>query len=196
MNPGAQRGAKRAGATTARHSAVLVIDMISTWEVADGAALRAQARRIVAPLRRLLARARAAGVPVIYANDNFGQWRADFAAILALARAHDPDAAAIADAIAPSADDYIVLKPKHSAFFCTPLPQLLEALHVRRLVLSGASGDQCVLATAADALLRNFEVTVPRDTVACPDAARTRAVRRHFDVAMDIPTPPAARVRW
>lgn len=196
MKRGQHPAARPGTSPAARRTALLVIDMISTWAIADGAALRTQARRMLSPLRRLLARARAHGVPVIYANDNFGAWRADFAAVLALVRAHDPIAAAIANAIAPTADDYIVLKPKHSAFFCTPLPQLLDALGVRRLVLTGASGDQCVQATAADALLREFEVTVPRDTIACPTAARTRAVLRHFGVAMDIPTPAAARVRW
>jgi nicotinamidase-related amidase len=63
-------------------------------------------------------------------------------------------------------------------------------------VLPGASGDQCVLATAGDALLRDYKVTIPRDTIACPSPARTRAILRHFGAVMDVPTPSAAAVRW
>jgi nicotinamidase-related amidase len=176
-------------------SALAIIDMINTWEIADGDALLRQSARIVAALARLKARAQAAQVPVIYVNDNFGQWRSDFKQVIAAARETNLRAAQIVDALVPGDDDYFVLKPKHSAFFGTPLELLLEKLRVERLILCGVAGDQCVLASASDALLRGYEAVVPNDTIACRSAARTRAVLMHFRDAMDIATPPSRSVR-
>jgi nicotinamidase-related amidase len=105
-------------------------------------------------------------------------------------------AAEIVAALAPGGDDYFVLKPRHSGFYATPLHLLLGALGVRRLVLSGVAGDQCVLATAGDALVRGYKVIVPRDAIVCATAQRTKAVLAHFRTAMDIATPPVRALRW
>ena len=115
---------------------------------------------------------------------------------MARARSVSPANAKIVDRLSPQARDYAVLKPAHSAFFQAPLDHLLKQLGVKRLILTGVSGDQCVLATAADALLRDYTVVVPRDAVACPTPARTRAILRHFEIAMDIATPHARHVRF
>ena len=187
--------AQRTSRQHVRRSALAIIDMINTWQIADGAALLRQSARIVAPLARLKARAQAAHVPVIYVNDNFGLWRSDFKQVIASARGTSLRAAQIVNALAPGADDYFVLKPKHSAFFGTPLDLLLKELHVARLIVCGVAGDQCVLASASEALLRGYEVLIPSDAIACRSAARTRAVLVHFREAMDIPTPPSRSVR-
>jgi nicotinamidase-related amidase len=170
--------------------------MINTWEMQDGASLLRQAIRILPNLVRLLASARRNGVPVVYTNDNFGRWRSNMPATIEQARQANRASARIVDALAPQASDYVVLKPEHSAFFATPLELLLKALKVHRLVIAGVSGDQCVLATAGDALLRAFSVVVPRDAIASATAARTRAILKHFRDAMDIPTPASRGVRW
>jgi nicotinamidase-related amidase len=76
--------------------------------------------------------------------------------------------------LAPATDDYVVLKPKHSGFYATPLETLLVYLRARRVVLAGFTTDQCVLFTASDAFLRDYELFVPEDctdTVASEDAA-------------------------
>jgi nicotinamidase-related amidase len=177
-------------------SALLLIDLINTWGIADGARLMRRTHAGLAPIARLRAHAGRAGVPVVYVNDNFGQWRSDFKQVVAAARAAHGVAADIVAALAPGSDDYFVLKPRHSGFYATPLHLLLGTLGVRRLVLSGVAGDQCVLATAGDALVRGYEVVVPRDAIVCATTARTRAVLAHFRTAMDIATPPVRTLRW
>lgn len=184
------------GVATGHDTALVLIDLINTWEMKDGPALLRHTLSALPAISTLLDSARRHGAPVIFANDNFGRWRSNLPALVELARAADPRSARIVDALAPTATDYIVLKPAHSAFFATPLERLLEALKIRRLVLAGIAGDQCVLATASDALLRRFEVIVPRDAIACASAARRNAVLRHFATAMDIPTPASRGVRW
>lgn len=186
---------KEAGAHRAQNRALLLVDLISTWSIADGEALLRQTRSIVPALTRLRDAAAAAGAPVIFANDSFGQWRSDFRQVIAAARAKGADAARIVDALHPGEKDYFVLKPRHSAFFATPLDLLLRELAVDTLVLCGVAGDQCVLASASEALLHRFRVIVPRDGIACATAQRKAAVLKHFDQAMDIPT-PARSLRW
>lgn len=183
----------------ARHPttmALIVIDMMNIWTMANGPKVRRAARAMLPALARMVQRARDAKAPVIYANDNFGRWRSNMPALVEQSRRSHPDSQAIVEAIAPVATDYVVLKPEHSAFYATPLEPLLKALHTRHVVLAGVSGDQCVLATAGDALLRDLDVTIPRDTIACATPLRTRAILRHFQQVMDLPTPLAQRIRW
>ena len=69
----------------------------------------------------------------------------------------------------PADDDYFVLKPKHSGFFATPLEVLLGFLGVRRLIVTGIAGNNCVVYTAADAYMRDFTMSTPSDCIASVD---------------------------
>ena len=107
--------------------------------------------------------------------------RVSFAAVLASACAAVPWRA-----LAPDHDrDYFVLKPKHSAFFATPLETLLTYLGAKTLILTGLTGDMCVLLTAGDAFLRDFHLVVPSDCLASIDPMENRRalayMKRVFD---------------
>lgn len=145
--------------------ALVVIDMINTYDHEDAELLVPSAGRIVPVLAELIGRARDADVPVIYVNDNFGLWRSEHGQLVrsALARPHGGD---LIEPIRPDDDSLFVMKARHSIFFETPLSYLLWQLGVGRLVLSGQVTEQCVLYSALDAHLRHLEVTVPRDAVA------------------------------
>jgi nicotinamidase-related amidase len=180
----------------AAHGAALVIlDMISSWDFPDADKLLPQAATVAPRIAALKRRCKKAGIPTIYANDNHGRWRSDFRRVFENALAQGGLAARVAQCLAPDDDDYFVLKPKHSAFYSTPLHLLLQHLKVRRLFISGVAGDQCVLATAADAHMRDYEVVVPRDCVASQTAARNRRAITHIDEALTIVTTLSARLR-
>jgi nicotinamidase-related amidase len=174
--------------------ALLIIDMLSDWEFPDAEALLAHAARIAPRIAALRGRCREAGVPVVYANDNRGRWRSDFRDVVASARKKGGAAAAIADALAPEADDYFVLKPKHSGFHATPLDLLLRHLKADTLLLSGVSSDQCVLYTAADARMHDYEVIVPRDCVATQGEERNARALLHFGEVLGVDTPVGAEI--
>ena len=154
--------------------ALLLIDVINDLEFEGGDRLLPQALVMARHLADLAARARRVGVPVIYANDNFGRWRSDFGALLARVLGEDVRGRPIAERLRPGPDDYVVLKPKHSAFFSTTLDLLLRYLKTRTLVLGGLTGDRCVLFTASDAYLRDFELVVPSDGVVSIDRVANR----------------------
>lgn len=145
--------------------AVLVIDMINGLEFPGCESLREQAEPLARRIAALTGRARAAEVPVIYVNDNFGRWRSDFNAIVDHVL-RNTRGKAIAEILRPQDNDYFVLKPKHSGFFATSLEVLLHYLDVRWLVLTGMAGNICVLFTANDAYMRDYGLIVPEDCIA------------------------------
>ncbi|MFJ5532941.1 cysteine hydrolase family protein [Streptomyces sp. NPDC093261] len=144
--------------------ALIVIDMINTYDHEDAELLVPSAGRAVPVVADLIGRAREAGVPVIYANDNFGLWRSHHGELLetALSRPH----ADLIEPIKPDEDSLFVVKARHSIFYETPMSYLLWQLEVGKVVLCGQVTEQCVLYSALDAHIRHLEVTVPRDAVA------------------------------
>jgi nicotinamidase-related amidase len=76
--------------------------------------------------------------------------------------------------------DYFVLKPKHSGFFSTTLDTLLEYLGAKTLILTGLTGDICVLFTANDAYMRDFNLIVPSDCVASLELNENRHALEHM----------------
>ncbi|MFF1561462.1 isochorismatase family cysteine hydrolase [Streptomyces sp. NPDC058279] len=145
-------------------SALVVIDMINRYEHADADLLLPSAREVVPRIQFLLERARRGDTPVIYVNDNFGQWRSHHGEILRTAL--DGPHADLVKPLLPDEDSLFVLKARHSIFFETPLAYLLGELDVDHLVLCGQATEQCVLYSALDAHIRHIDVTVVRDAVA------------------------------
>ena len=174
--------------------ALLIIDMINDLEFEDGQKLLPGALRAAKAIAALKRRARAAGVPVIYTNDNFGRWRSDFREAVDHCLHDGVRGQPLAEMLRPEKDDYFVLKPKHSGFYATTLDTLLEYLGAERLVLAGVNGDTCVLATAMDAYLRDFELYVPRDCTSSISVAGNRSALAYMKRMLDADTRPAAKL--
>jgi nicotinamidase-related amidase len=121
-------------------------------------------------------RAKAAGIPAIYSNDNFGRWRSDFPKLVQHCLQEHIRGRPVVTKLTPEEDDYFVLKPKHSAFYQTNLEILLDYLGARTVILTGMAGDICVLFSANDAYMRDLRVIVPGDCIASEDAERNRQV--------------------
>ena len=145
---------------------LLLIDVINDMEFDTGRELLENALPVAKRLAAFKKRAKEAGVPIIYVNDNFGKWQSDFNKLLAHCLKEDVGGKPLAEILKPEEDDYFVLKPKHSGFFSTTLDTLLEYLQARTLILTGLTGDICVLFTANDAYMRDFNLIIPSDCVA------------------------------
>jgi nicotinamidase-related amidase len=146
--------------------ALLLIDVINDLEFDTGRELLRHALPMARRLAALKSRAREAGIPIIYVNDNFGRWQSDFNKLLSHCLEEDVCGKPLAEILKPEEDDYFVLKPKHSGFFSTTLDTLLEYLQAKTLILTGLTGDICVLFTANDAYMRDFNLIIPSDCVA------------------------------
>ena len=177
-----------------RSTALLLIDMINTLDFDGGRALLKQALPAAQRIARLKQRAAEAGMPVIYANDNYGQWRSDFRQVVALCGRQDARGEPLVRILAPGPDDYFVLKPRHSAFHQTALSLLLQDLGVRRLILTGVAADNCVLATATDARVHDFDLLVPADCVASETRERTRRALAQLGDTLEADTRISSRI--
>lgn len=177
----------RASRSTPR-SALLIIDMINPLDFPGARALLRQAIPVATRIGRLKQRMKARGLPAIYVNDNFSHWLRDFRELVAICSQPDASGAPLATALAPEHDDYLVLKPKHSGFFATPLEILLAQLDIRHVVVAGIAGDGCVLATATDAHMRDLKVSVPSDCCASISKPRNDRALRLLRESMKIDT--------
>jgi nicotinamidase-related amidase len=161
--------------------ALLVIDVINDLEFEGGDRLLAQALPMADRIAALRTSARAHGIPTVYVNDNFGRWQSNFSKLIAHCLRDGVRGEPVVQRLLPDEDvDYFVLKPKHSGFYSTALDVLLDYLQVDTLILSGLTTDYCVLFTAADAYMRDFELVVPSDCVASIDPENGRQALAHM----------------
>jgi len=119
-------------------------------------------------------RCKESGIPVIYVNDNRDRWRSDFSVVLSHCLRPDSPGCPMVRQVIPEASDYIILKPKHSAFYATPLDTLFSYLKVKTVILAGLITNACILSTASELYVRDLDVYVPAD---CPAAPEKRAHR-------------------
>jgi nicotinamidase-related amidase len=166
------------------NDALLVVDVINTFEHEDGDRLLASFRERLPGFRRALDDARERGVPVIYANDTGGRWDADAPRLV-----REALAGAGGDAIAevtPRDGDRFVLKPRYSAFDHTPLVLLLRELDVERLLLAGAATERCLIQTAIDARELGFKATILTDACATIDEELERLAFRYAEEVVGV----------
>jgi nicotinamidase-related amidase len=144
--------------------ALLIIDMINTFDFDGGEELLSNTKSIVDPIRKLKNKAKKEDIPVIYVNDNYGLWQDNMNDIIEVCK--KGKGRSIIEKIHPDEDDYFIVKPKHSCFFGTQLEILLHQLDVDHLILTGIAGDICVLFTANDAYMREYGLSIPLDCMA------------------------------
>jgi nicotinamidase-related amidase len=147
------------------HTALILIDVINDMAFEGAASLVQQAEPMANRLARLKRRAVAAGVPVVYVNDNFGRWRSDFRQTVQHCTSASSPGRRVSIRLRPTTRDYFVLKPRHSGFFDTTLDTLLKNLGTRAVVLCGIAGNICVLFTANDAYMRGLRIFAPADCI-------------------------------
>lgn len=173
-------------------TALLIIDVLNDLEFEGGEELLESAMPMARALAKLKRRAKKAGIPVVYVNDNFGKWRSDFRQQLDHCLNDDVRGRPVVEMLVPDEDDYFVLKPKHSGFYNTTLPLLLEYLGTKKVVVTGIATDNCVLFTAGDAYIRDLEVIVPEDCVAAIDPDRHDAALDQMRVTLKADTTPSS----
>lgn len=176
--------------------ALLLVDVINELEFDGADTLFPRARTMARRVAALKARAVRAGVPCIYVNDNFGQWRSDFRTLVDRCLHGGVRGEPIARLLAPGEEDFFVLKPLHSGFYTTTLDLLLRELGSKKLVICGIATEGCVLFTASDAYIRGFEIFVPRDGCVSERTPRHRAALDIMKKMLKCDTRACADVRF
>lgn len=171
--------------------ALMIIDMLNDLEFPEGAEFLEPTMAAARNIAKLKQQAKALGIPVVYVNDNFGRWQSNINDIIDHCLNDGVRGESVVRLLKPESDDYIVLKPKHSAFYATTLDALLAYLHTEKLILTGISTDLCVLFAANDAYMRDFVLCVPADCVAAGTTADTEAALAYMKRILQADTSPS-----
>ena len=162
--------------------ALIIVDMLVDF--VDGKLANPRAQRIVEPLGRLLAHARENGWVVVFSNDAHRPGDPELEVWGEHAMEGDPGARVI-DALAPREGEREIVAPKrvYGAFDGTGLDERLEALGVDEVVITGQHTHICVRHSSYGALIRGYEIVVPRDAVCafegrCSGGRASRPARR------------------
>jgi len=189
-------GTARAITVPVSGTALLLIDVVNDLAFKGSDALIAQAERMAARLATLKRRITAAGIPTIYINDNFGQWRSDFRKTVAHCTSKGSPGRAVSNRLKPSERDYFVLKPKHSGFYDTTLETLLDSLKITRVIVAGMAGNICVLFTANDAYMRGLRIYAPSDCIVSNTAEDNEHALRQIELVLKGRTQPSHLIRF
>ena len=173
-------------------TALLIVDVINRFDFDGAEALLEPAIAMADRLAALRERAKAAGAPVIYVNDNFDEWSRDFRTLVSDIIDKDLPGRPVAERLRPDDDDLFVLKPRHSGFHSTPLDILLERLGVERVVICGLQTHICVLFTAQGAHMRKYTIAVPRDCSASEASEDHDAALRLLERGLDVDVRPSS----
>ncbi|CDQ20430.1 Nicotinamidase-related amidase [Halobacillus karajensis] len=147
-----------------KDTALIIIDMINKMDFDGGDKLLENSLPVAERLHKFKKEFKKQGFPVIYVNDNFGLWQDNVSDLLKECK--QGRGKPIVERMIPDEDDYFIIKPKHSGFFGTQLSILLDQLGIKNLILTGVAGDICVIFTANDAYMREFNLWVPVDGTA------------------------------
>jgi nicotinamidase-related amidase len=146
-------------------TALVVVDMLNPYDHPEAAELAEHVAEALPGIEMLLDRAKEEEVPIVYVNDNYGDWNSSAEELAEKAKqgAH-PE---LVEPVLPGSDRHsFVIKARHSIFYETPLEYLLDQMGVDRLVLAGQVTEQCILYSALDAHVRHFQVAIATDAVA------------------------------
>lgn len=163
---------------------MLLIDVVNDLAFPGSEPLVAQAETMSRRLAAFKKRAAKAGVPSVYVNDNFGQWRSDFRRTVAHCASQASPGRAVTKRLQPTRRDYFVLKPKHSGFYDTTLETLLDDLKIERVIVTGIAGNICVLFTANDAYMRGLRIYAPADCIVSNTPEENAFALRQMEVVL------------
>lgn len=175
--------------------ALIILDMISEFGFPGWQRVLREARHIAPAIARLRQRADRAGIPVIHVNDTGEDWESDQTAFLDRCGAPNARGSEVARMLRPREGHYFIFKPKHSAFYATPLAPLLEKNSIGEVILTGMTSHQCVLFTAMDAHVREFLITVPSDCIGAPTRQQTSKALFMLREAVRARTPRSSALR-
>ncbi|MFI6477670.1 cysteine hydrolase family protein [Nonomuraea sp. NPDC050663] len=173
-------------------TALVVMDMLNSYDHDDADLLAKSVEEVVGPMAALIRQAEERDdVELVYVNDNHGDFTAGPAELTRRAlEGRRPD---LVEPIVPPEGCPFLPKVRHSAFFGTSLEYLLHRKRVDTVVLAGQVTEQCVLYSALDAYVREFDVRVAADCVAHIHADLAEAAMRMMTCNMRAEALPGAR---
>jgi nicotinamidase-related amidase len=147
-------------------AALLLVDVINDLDFPGNEEVVKLSKTLAKNILALKKRCAHAGIPAIYVADNRGRWQSDSTNVVKVAIRPGKPGRELTRILKPGPRDYIVLKPRHSAFYATPLQTILDYLGAKTLIIAGLATESCVMLAAGEAFVLDFRLIVPCDCVA------------------------------
>ena len=164
---------------------VLVVDMLRGFlEEGYPLFIGEECRRIIPNISELLQIEIHSGSTVTYICDNHAPDDLEFKMFPPHCIEGTPETEVI-----PELSGYkgeIIPKRRYSGFFDTPLEKRLKEQNPDKLIICGVLTNICILHTAADARNRDYQVEVPINCVASPDADAHRFALDHMEKVLGV----------
>jgi nicotinamidase-related amidase len=150
-------------------SAMVVIDPLKRFTEEDAPFVVAAAESAITNINRIAAAFRGSGSPVVWTSrlvrEQVGLGRRTEARYAGRSNAFAGRWAELDDRLDIDPSDVILEKPRHSAFFSTDLDTMLRSWRVTDVVITGFTTNVCCLATAFDAVARDYRAVFVRDAL-------------------------------
>lgn len=152
--------------------AVILVDMINAVVKGSGPPFKTPPARepVVRNFQKLVGHCRTVGTPLIYItthrradNADAPRTMADAAGGGGVPMLAGTPATEVIDELRPRPSDYVVVKPRFSAFYGTNLDTILGALGTETILVGGISTQRSVEGTARDAKNRDLQCIVVSD---------------------------------
>ena len=153
-------------------TAVILIDMINAVAKGNGPPYNVPPNRqaVIDNFVRLVAHCREVGTPLIYIttyrradNSDAPKTVADVGGGGGAVMLAGTPAVEVIDELAPQPGDYVVVKPRFSAYYGTNMDGILKSLGTETILVGGISTQRSVEGTARDAKNRDTQCVVVSD---------------------------------
>ena len=150
--------------TDPARTALVVVDMQNDFVKQGGSLVVPDAEATVPAIMGLLEFARARQSRIVYSQDTHRSGDPEWKTWPEHCREGSWGWGIVAE-LAPRADDTILRKVRHDAFYGTPLDHLLRLWGIDTLIICGTVANVSVYYTAASAALRRYNIVIPRDAI-------------------------------
>lgn len=164
---------------------LLIIDMQNDF-IAKGAPIECPGGRDIIPrIQVLKAWANDNGIPIVYTQETHRKQKVDFG--LELERSEPEHCVEgtpgirIVEALKPDERDYVIRKPRYSAYYQTDFELLLKGLKRKVVIIVGAATNVCVYASALETQQRDMYAVVVSDCVAGTSVELHEAFLKNID---------------
>jgi nicotinamidase-related amidase len=149
-------------------TALIVVDMQNDFVKENGSLLVPDAEGTIPRIRELIARARDAGMHVVFTQDTHREGDPEWEIWPEHAR-EGTWGWQIVDELQPREGETVIRKLRYDGFYGTPLDHLLRLWDIGTVIVCGTVANICVHYTAASAALRWYHVIIPRDATSSLD---------------------------
>ena len=164
---------------------LLVIDMLNDFINEKGSLYIGKAPKLISNISERIKEHRDNGNPIIYIMDKHLENDEEFNMFPSHCIAGEWGSEVVPE-LAPKKGDYLIGKRRYSAFFGTDLDRTLRELDIKEIELTGVCTNICLLYTAADARMLNYDVVLHKECASSFDMEAHNFALKEMDKTLGV----------